>query len=68
MQIESQKISCTLAAKQMNRATLANAAGLSRSQLSIILKRGTATEMTIGKIAAGLGVSPEMIMLKEVKN
>lgn len=56
MQINSQRVACTLAEKQMNRAELANASGLTRSQLSVILKRGTATELTVGKIAAGLGV------------
>ena len=65
MQIDSRRIVCTLAEKQMNRADLANAAGLTRSQLSIILKRGTATEMTIGKIAAGLGIPPAMIIVQD---
>ena len=65
MQIDSQRVAWTLAEKQMNRAALATAAGLTRSQLSIILKRGTATEVTIGKIAAGLGISPAMIMIQD---
>jgi DNA-binding Xre family transcriptional regulator len=65
MQINSQKIVCTLAEKQMNRADLANAAGMTRSQLSTILKRGTATEISIGKIAAGLGISPALIMVRD---
>ena len=65
MQIDSNRVVCTLAEKQMNRATLANAAGLTRSQLSIILKRGTATEITIGKIAAGLGIPPAMIIAQD---
>ena len=65
MQINSQKIVCTLAEKQMNRADLTNAAGMTRSQLSTILKRGTATEISIGKIAAGLGISPALIMVRD---
>ena len=65
MQIDSQKISCTLAEKGMDRASLARAAGLTRSQLSTILKRGTATEKTIGKIATGLCVPPAVIISQD---
>lgn len=65
MQIDTNRVVCTLAEKQMTRATLADAAGLTRSQLSTILKRGTATEITIGKIATGLGVTAEALMVQE---
>lgn len=65
MRINSNRVVSTLAEKQMNRATLANAAGLTRSQLSTILKRGTATEITIGKIAAGLDIPPAMIIVQD---
>ncbi len=65
MKIYSDKVSRTLADKQMSRSALASAAGLTRSQISVILKRGTATELTVGKIAAGLGVPVEEIMIRE---
>ena len=65
MRIDSSRVTCILAEKQMNRATLARDAGLAKSQLSIILKRGTATEVTVGKIAAGLGISPDQIIIQE---
>ena len=65
MQINSAKVACTLAEKQMNRAALASATGLTRSQLSVILKHGTATELTVGKIAAGLGVPVDQIVIQE---
>ena len=65
MQINSAEVACALAEKQMRRADLASATGLSRSQLSVILKRGTATEQTVGKIAAGLGVPVSQITAQE---
>lgn len=65
MQIDTNRVVCTLAEKQMTRATLANAAGLTRSQLSTILKRGTATEITIGRIAASLDIPPAMIIVQD---
>lgn len=57
MQINSQRVACILAERQMNRAALAAASGLTRSQLTVVLKRGRARELTVGRIADGLGVS-----------
>lgn len=56
MTINKTRIELTLAEKGWTRAELAARCGISRQNVSTILRRGTAEPKTIGKLAAGLGV------------
>lgn len=64
MTINAQRIDLLLAEKGWTRAALAEKCGISRQNVSTILRRGTAEPKTIGKLAAGLGV-PVTDIIKE---
>ena len=57
MNISAQKIETMLAEKGMTKAALAKNCGVSRQNVSTVIRRGTCEPKTAGKLAAGLGVS-----------
>ena len=65
MKINSLKIRCIMAYKSLSVSSLAEICGMSRQGLSTILSRGSGTTVTVGKIARGLGVAVEEIIVKE---
>ena len=62
MYISSVKIETLLAKNDMTKAALAQKCGISRQNISTIIRRGTCEPKTAGKIAAGLGVQVEEIL------
>ena len=56
MTISAIKIETMLAERGMTRTALAGACGISRQNISTIIRRGTCEPKTAGKLAAGLGV------------
>ena len=62
MYISSVKIETLLAKNDMTKAALAKKCGISRQNISTIIRRGTCEPKTAGKIAAGLGVQVEEIL------
>lgn len=56
MNISTIKIETMLAERGMTRMELAGACGISRQNISTIIRRGTCEPKTAGKLAAGLGV------------
>ena len=65
MYINSIKIESMLATRGMTKASLAQKCGISRQNISTIIRRGTCEPKTAGKIAAGLGVQVEEILKEE---
>lgn len=57
MTINSIRIESILAERDMTKASLAERCGVSRQNISTIIRRGTCEPRTAGKLAAGLGVS-----------
>jgi DNA-binding Xre family transcriptional regulator len=62
MYINTRKIRVALAEKGMTQANLSQKSGISKQNLSIILKKGRCHEITAGKIASALGIQVEQIM------
>ena len=62
MNINSGQINILLAEKKMTGAELAKRSGIARQNLSCIMKRGTCSPVSLGKIADGLGVPVSEIM------
>lgn len=56
MELNTRRVDVILAEKGMKRKNLAEASGLSKSNLSTVLRRGSCTTNTAGRIARGLGV------------
>ena len=65
MTINTRLIETTLAERGLTKAAYAASCGISRQNVSTIIRRGTAEPKTIGKLAAGLGV-PVTDIIKEV--
>lgn len=65
MTINTQRLEVMLAERGLTKAALAESCGISRQNISTILRRGTAEPKTIGKLAAGLGVPVTDIIKKE---
>ena len=65
MTINTQRIELMLAERSMTRAALAASCGISRQNLSTIIRRGTCEPKTAGKLAAGIGVPVADIIKKE---
>ncbi|MCI9257750.1 helix-turn-helix domain-containing protein [Acutalibacter sp.] len=65
MNIIPMRIEIMLAKKRMTKATLAEKSGVSRQNISTIVRRGTCSPITAGKLAAALGV--EVVDLTERK-
>ena len=61
--IDRRRVELAIAERQLSAIQLAKAAGLSRDSIRKALKRGRARRLTIGKIAAALGVKPAEIVL-----
>lgn len=57
MVIDRLQIERSLAEKGMSKSELAEKCGVSRQNISTILGRGTCEPKTVGKLAAGLGVT-----------
>lgn len=64
MTINTQRIELMLAERGMTKAALAESCGISRQNVSTIIRRGTCEPKTAGKLAAGLGV-PVADIIKE---
>ena len=56
MKISATRIETILAERRMTKADLADDCGVSRQNISTIIRRGTCEPRTAGKLAAGLGV------------
>ncbi len=56
MTINTQRIETTLAERGMTKASLSERSGISRQNISTIIRRGTCEPKTAGKLALGLGV------------
>ena len=56
MKISATRIDTILAERGMTKAALADRCGVSRQNISTIIRRGTCEPRTAGKLAAGLGV------------
>ena len=65
MNIKTVNIEIMLAERGMTRTELAKQCGISRQNISTILRRGTAELKTVGKLAAGLGVCVSDIIKEE---
>lgn len=65
MNISAMKIETILAERGMTKAALAENCGVSRQNISTIIRRGTCEPRTAGKLATGLGVSLADIIQKE---
>ncbi|MGI5963802.1 MAG: helix-turn-helix transcriptional regulator [Lawsonibacter sp.] len=65
MNISAIKIETMLAERGMTRTDLAELCGISRQNISTVIRRGTCAPKTAGKLAAGFGV-PISDILPEV--
>lgn len=66
MNISAQKIETMLAERCMTKSALAALSGISRQNISTVVRRGTCEPKTAGKLAAGLSVDVTDI-LEEVR-
>lgn len=57
MDIDTIKIETMLAERGMTKTALAELSGISRQNISTIIRRGSCNPKTVGKLAAGLGVN-----------
>ena len=62
MLINTQQVEIILAQQGISKATLAKRCGLSRQNISTVIRRGTCEPKTAGKLAAGLGVQANDII------
>lgn len=66
MNISTRKIETLLAERGMTKAALSESCGISRQNISTIIRRGTCEPKTAGKLALGLGV-PVAELIEEVR-
>ena len=66
MNISTTKIETLLAERGMTKAALSESCGISRQNISTIIRRGTCEPKTVGKLALGLGV-PVDELIEEVR-
>lgn len=66
MYINARKIETILAKQGITKKALAEKSGISRQNISTIIRRGTCEPKTAGKLASGLGVDPAEILESEV--
>lgn len=66
MNISTTKIETLLAERGMTKAALSESCGISRQNISTIIRRGTCEPKTAGKLALGLGV-PVSELIEEAK-
>ncbi len=64
MTINTLKLETMLAERGLTKSALAQSCGISRQNISTIIRRGTCEPKTAGKLAAGLGV-PVAEIIKE---
>ena len=62
MNIDGLKIEELLAKAGLTKTELASRCGVSRQNISTIVRRGTCTPRTLGKLAEGLSVSVSELM------
>lgn len=67
MRVDRAKFAAELAKADLNVKILAERSGVSRATITAIRSGKSCSNETAGKLAAGLGVSIEEIMQKEVK-
>ena len=67
MYIDSFFIESLLAERGLTRKEIAERCGISRQNVSTIIRRGTCEPRTAGKLAAGLGVQVNDIAAREVR-
>lgn len=65
MRVDSVRIETMLAEREMTKRRLSTLCGISAQNLSTIIRRGTCTPKSAGRIAKGLGVSVEAVLLAE---
>lgn len=65
MTIDTIRIEEILAKRNMTKTAFAKECGVSRQNVSTIIRRGTCEPRTAGKLAAGLGVSIAEIVVRE---
>lgn len=65
MTIDATRIELLLADRGLTKAALAKNCGISRQNISTIIRRGTCEPKTAGRLAAGLEVPVENIIKKE---
>jgi DNA-binding Xre family transcriptional regulator len=65
MNINAIKIETILAERGMTKAALSKNCGISRQNISTIVRRGTCEPKTAGKLAEGLGVEVTQILKQE---
>lgn len=56
MKIDSFKIKLLMAEKEINHTELSERCGISRQNLNVLLKRGSCSVVTVGRLAKALGV------------
>jgi DNA-binding Xre family transcriptional regulator len=66
MKISPFRIEVILAEQGITKSTLALKCGISRQNISTIIRRGTCEPKTAGKLAMGLGISLSEIIEQEV--
>lgn len=62
MTINTQRIETMIAEQGMTKAAYAEKCGISRQNVSTIMRRGTCEPRTAGKLATGLGVPVSAII------
>lgn len=66
MNINAKKIEILMAERGMTKAALSESCGMSRQNISTIIRRGTCEPKTAGKLALGLGV-PVAELIEEAR-
>ena len=64
MRINSIKVEMMIAEQGLTKVALSEKSGITRQNISTIIRRGTCEPRTAGKLAAGLGVDLEEIIMK----
>lgn len=67
MTINTQRIETMLAEQDMTKAAYAEKCGISRQNVSTIMRRGTCEPRTAGKLAFGLGVPVSEIISQKAE-
>ena len=62
MNISTLKIETILAERHMTKSDLSRRCGIAAQNISTILRRGTCTPLTVGRIADGLGVNVQDVL------
>lgn len=68
MRINAENIEVLLAQQGITKSILAERCGISKQNISTIIRRGTCEPRTAGKLAAGLGVEVKEITFRKEKD